>query len=82
MNLGVVSKCSLIGGKSIKVFSNKYCVVNIGEKSRSEASLLCKALNARLPLPKNDAETTAFLKISPNQTWIDIRDPVSGRNII
>ena len=81
-SLGVVSRCTLIGAKNINVFSEKYCVVNNGVMSQSEASSLCKASNARLPLPKNEAERIAFLKVSPNETWIDIRDAVSGRNIL
>ena len=81
-NLGVVSKCTLTGAKTISVSSEKYCVVNNGKKSQPDASSLCKASNARLPLPKNEAEVIAFLKLSPNETWIDIRDAVSGRNIL
>ena len=80
-NLGMVSKCSLNGAKILDVHSGKYCVVNKGERSQPEAYSQCKALNARLPLPKNEAETTAFLKVSPNNTWISIRSPVKGRNL-
>ena len=78
--LGIVSNCTLVGAKKIDVDSGKYCVANEGQKTRSEAFLKCKTLNARLPLPKNEAEVAAFLKLSPNKTWIGITDPVRDRN--
>ena len=80
-NLGIVSKCTLVGAQNIDVYSGKYCVVNKGEMSQSEAFSQCKASNARLPLPKNEAEMAAFLKTSPNNTWIGIRNAVRGRNL-
>ena len=80
-NLGIVSKCTLVGAQNINVYGDKYCVVNIGEKSQSEAYSQCRALNARLPLPKSVAEMATFLKISPNSTWIGIRNSVQGRNL-
>ena len=80
-NLGIVSKCTLVGARNIDVYSGKYCVVNKGEKSQSEAYSQCKSSNSRLPLPKNMAEMAAFLKISPNNTWIGIRNSVRGRNL-
>ena len=81
-NLGIVFNCTLVGAERINTNSSKYCVVNKGEKSQSEAYSQCKALNARLPLPKNQAEMAAFMKISPKNTWISIRASVRGRNII
>ena len=78
-NFGLAPKCTMSGAKKINVYSGKYCVVNKGEQSQSEAILQCKASNARLPLPKNEAEMAAFLKLSPNKTWIGIIDPVRGR---
>ena len=81
-NLGVVPKCTLVSAQNIAIHSDKYCVVNNGEKSQLEASAQCKASNARLPLPKNEAEMTAFLKLSPKKTWIGISDAVSGRNLV
>ena len=66
---------------NIDVYSGKYCIVNKGEKSQSEAYSQCKASNARLPLPKNEAEMAAFLKISPNNTWIGIRTAVRVRKL-
>ena len=78
--LGIVSKCSLVGAQTLDVYTGKYCVVDKGHKSQSEAFLLCKSLNARLPLPRNDDEMAAFLKLSPNKTWIGITDPVRGQN--
>ena len=80
-NLGIVSKCTLVGAEKINTYTGKYCVVNRGEKSQSEAYSQCKSLNARLPLPKNKAEMAAFLKISPKNTWIGIRTAVRGRNL-
>ena len=70
----------MVGAKSINVYSGKYCVLNKGVTTRLEAYSQCKASNALLPLPKNDAEMNAFLKISPNKTWIGITDPVRGRH--
>ena len=80
-NLGIVSKCTLVGAQKIDIYSGKYCVVNKSEKSQSEAYSQCKASNARLPLPKNEAEMAAFLKISPNNTWIGIRTAVRVRKL-
>ena len=80
MNLGIVGKCTLVGAQKIDVYGDKYCATSIGEKSQSEAYSQCKASNARLPLPKNVAEMATFLKISPNNTWIGIRNAVRGRN--
>ena len=77
-NLGIVSKCTLIGAKIIDVYSDNYCVINKGEKSQSEAYSQCKALNARLPLPRNAAEMAAFFKFSQNNTWIGITNTVRG----
>ena len=70
----------MAGAKSISISSDKYCVVNKGVKTRLEAYSQCKASNARLPLPKNDAEMAAFLKISPKKTWMGITDPVRGQH--
>ena len=80
-NLGNVSKCTLIGAKRIDIYSGKYCVVNEGERSQSDAYSQCKELNARLPLPKNQAEMDAFINISPQNTWIGIRTAVRGRKL-
>ena len=80
-NLGIVLNCTLVGAERINTNSSKYCVVNIGEKSQSEAYSQCTALNARLPLPKNQAEMTAFAKVFPKKTWIGIRTAVRGRNL-
>ena len=80
-NLGIVSKCTLVGAKKINTYSGKYCVANRGEKSQSEAYSQCRSLNARLPLPKNKDEMAAFLEISSKNTWIGIRTAVRGRNL-
>ena len=81
-NLGLVSKCTLVGAISINIHSGNYCIVNKGKKTRPEAYSQCKAANARLPLPKNNVEMAAFLKFSPNKTWIDITNPVKGQKLI
>ena len=75
-SLGTVSKCSLAGAEKFNVYSGKYCVVSKGERTQSEAYSLCKALNSKLPLPKNEVEMASFLKLSPKKTWIGITDPV------
>ena len=79
-NLGIVSNCTLVGARFINVYSDYYCAVNKGHKTQSEAVSLCSSLNARLPLPKNDAEMSAFFKFSPKPSWIGIRDEARGQN--
>ena len=62
----------------IIVGKQEYCAVSQGYKPQSQAIDHCKVLNARLPLPKSEAESAAFLKTFPSRTWIDITDPGSG----
>ena len=71
----MVPKCTLKRAQRIKVAERTYCAVNIGDMSQLNGIAFCKELNAKLPLPKNERELKAFLKFSPNRTWIDLRDP-------
>ena len=78
-NFGKVQSCSLKKAKLISVEKKKYCAVDQGDtKTQSEAIAHCKTLNARLPLPKSNKESAAFLKAFPSTTWIDITDPGWG----
>ena len=81
-SLGKVSSCTLshVGPwrpvRPIIVGNRKYCANEHGYKTQSQASALCKSLNARLPLPKSEAEYASFFKQFPYPAWIDITDPV------
>ena len=79
-SLGKVAQCTLTGAQNIDVDGRTYCAINAGEKAQSEGISHCTKLNARLPLPKSDAEFTAFKQFSPDLTWIGITDPVRGRD--
>ena len=45
-----------------------------------KAVKICKKLNARLPLPRNEKEAKEFLKISPSFTHVDARNPKKTSN--
>ena len=45
-----------------------------------KAVKICKKLNARLPLPRNEKEAKEFLKISPSWTHVDARNPKKTAN--
>ena len=75
--LGKVSSCTLSNSTKINVENRTYCAVDYGYKTQSQAIAHCKTLNARLPLPKSDVESDAFLKEFPPKIWIDITDPGS-----
>ena len=80
-DIGIVSHCTLPNAKLIKNIFNskrKYCAVVQGNKNQSQAVTHCKALNARLPLPKSDAESAAFYREFSVRVWIDITDQGSG----
>ena len=74
--LGIVEKCTLTGNvKNINVDGRSYCVVDKGSWKHSAAVDLCKKLNAKLPLPRNELESKEFRKISPSWTNVDARNP-------
>ena len=86
-DIGIVSNCTLPNAKHLKnlphvTLKRKYCAVYQGYKTQPQALAHCKALNARLPLPKSDAESFVFTRLYLNLrhtlTWIDITDPGSG----
>ena len=77
--LGVVPKCTLKKAKEFTVApkGRKYCFLRQGKMSQSEAVSHCKALNSKLPLPKNNAEVQSFLKVlkrDSQSVWIDLFD--------
>ena len=79
--LGVVTKCTLTGKVTkINVDGRSYCVVDKGKNKHAEAVEICKKLNARLPLPRNQDEANEFLKISPLFTHVDARNPKQTAN--
>ena len=82
VGLGIVSKCSLNGTvKNINVNGRSYCVVDKGNHKHPEAIELCKKLNARLPLPRNEQESDELIKIG-GKTWtnVDARNPKKTAN--
>ena len=82
VGLGIVSKCSLNGTvKNINVNGRSYCVVDEGNHKHPEAIELCKKLNARLPLPRNEQESDELIKIG-GKTWtnVDARNPKKTAN--
>ena len=78
--LGKVSSCTLLNATKIEVQGRKYCAVSTGPKTQSQSINYCKALNARLPLPKSNPESNAFFVKFRSRTWIDITDPVRGKD--
>ena len=74
-NLGTVTKCSLTGAITIKVDTRSYCIKEIGSHSHANAILICKNLNSKLPIPKNQAEVDAFTKHYPDSIWLGLSDP-------
>ena len=50
-------------------------MVDKGNHRHANAIELCKKLNARLPLPRNQEEADEFAKISANWTNVDARNP-------
>ena len=61
--------------RNINVDGRSYCVVDKGNHKHSAAVDICKNLNARLPLPRNEKESGEFRKISPFWTNVDARNP-------
>ena len=84
--LGFVSKCTLTGKvNNIKINGRPYCVVDKGKHQHSDAVEICKKLNARLPLPRDQTEAHGFMSLKgfskynkkPYKVWInvDARNP-------
>ena len=66
----------------IVVEERKYCAVDAGKKTHSQAISHCENLNAGLPLPESETESKAFTKAFPKVItnfsmgiWIYITDP-------
>ena len=60
------------GVKNIFVGGRSYCVVDKGNHGHVSSIELCKKLNARLPLPRNQKEADEFVKIFDGQNpWIN-----------
>ena len=71
--LGNVEHCSLVNATNITVDCRKYCaILKKGLYQGNETFEECKAMNARVVLPKSQKEMTAFLKFSPGRTWIGL----------
>ena len=82
LTLGKVSSCTLVNATQIEVEGRKYCAISTGLKTQTQSIADCKTLNARLPLPKSNAESNAFVQNFPNRTWIDITtDQVKGQRL-
>ena len=84
--LGKVSNCTLSNAKQINVKNRTYCAADHstfaeGYKTQSQALAHCKTLNARLPLPKSNAEAVAFFKVFATKTWIGITDTGTGSKL-
>ena len=77
LSLCPVSVCANYPVKQINVEERKYCAMTQGYMTQSQGVAHCKTLNARLPLPKSNAESDAFYKEYFSRTWIDITDPGS-----
>ena len=56
-----VKTCTLKNAKEVKIGGSKYCLANLGTSLFGKAKSACRALNARLPLPRNDQETKDLL---------------------
>ena len=75
-------KCTLPNAKTIKTSTKTFCAVDRGKTDdQFEAAELCKQINAKLPLPRNDEENSAlwspFKSGNKNQSfWLDITDPI------
>merc|ERR1711937_16652 len=41
----------------------------------------CTALNARLPVPKSQAELTEFSKFFPERTWLGLTNPDNKKDL-
>ena len=77
-SLGIVEKCTLPENltKRFTVDGRTYCVYDNGSNMRSVGEETCsKYLNAKLPLPKNQAEIDRFLLITKKDIWLSISDP-------
>ena len=53
--------------KTITVNEKTFCASNFKRQSQSEAKLLCEAQNAKLPMPKSQAEFLAFRSLVPDK---------------
>ena len=86
--LGFVQNCTLTGKVNyVKLNGRQYCVVDKEKHKHSEAVEICKKLNARLPLPRDQIEAHGFMSIiglsmftttfKPNNVWmnVDARNP-------
>ena len=86
--LGFVQNCTLKGKINyVKINGRQYCVVDKGIHRHSEAVEICKKLNARLPLPRDQTEAHGFMSIKgysmfsksykPYNIWmnVDARNP-------
>ena len=77
-------KCTLEGSTiSITVDGRSYCYVDKGRMTYYDGRAACESLDAKLPLPKSEAESLAFGMLGGNFYYLDLTDPSkSGKNWI
>ena len=72
VNIGQVASCSP-SWETMTVNSRTYCVKHQQQSSQSQAKATCSALNAKLPVPKDQDEYVAFWKLAldkqPSRVW-------------
>ena len=67
-NLGVVPQCTMMWAKPLTVNNRTYCVKYELRHPQSVAKSMCKAKNAKLPMPKDQAEFLAFRTLAQHKT--------------
>ena len=67
-NLGVVPQCTMMWAKPLTVNNRTYCVKYELRHPQSVAKSMCKAKNAKLPMPKDQAEFLAFRTLAQDKT--------------
>ena len=67
-NLGVVPQCTMMWAKPLTVNNRTYCVKYELRHPQSVAKSMCKAKNAKLPMPADQAEFLAFRTLAQDKT--------------
>ena len=68
-----VNTCSLQNAKEATIGNSKYCLAKISTSTYTQAKTICRALNSKLPVPRNNQETTDLvaalntLSITPSE---------------
>ena len=66
-NLGVVPQCTMMWAKPLTVNNRTYCVKYELRHPQSVAKSMCKAKNAKLPMPTDQAEFLAFRTLAQDK---------------